>query len=139
LCKTLALSAPLVVLTGGEPTVYPLEDLCRALRHRYSCIALETNGTKPLELLFLRNAGLVNWITVSPKPDHADRKAVELADELKVVLADGVSPHAYARWFGGEYKFVQPCSENFKPAIDFVKRYPNWRLSVQVQKLIKVP
>jgi len=34
--------------------------------------------------------------------------------------------------------FIQPLSENFKPAVDYVLEHPQWRLSIQTQKIIGI-
>jgi len=121
---------PIVVVTGGEPTQQDLERLVITLKAHRFYVALETNGTRAPEWL-----ARLDWLTVSPKvgtlPEVLDR-----ADEIKVVLADGVDPQSYAQH--GGHLFVQPCSEDFAPAVEYVKSHPNWRLSIQTQKVLSI-
>lgn len=126
-----------VVLTGGEPTLQTDAELTDKLHAAGYTIAMETNGTRPV------NCG-VDWVTCSPKLafDSKARLAITKADELKVVF-DG--KHAVSD-FGIEakYKFIQPCDTgqpelNAKitaEAMRFVMTNPEWRLSVQMHKLL---
>jgi len=144
-------SLPMIVLTGGEPTIQNnLLFLCEVLKHYTpQLIAVETNGTRPHILKELKNAKVIDWITVSPKPepmkDPSYLKGIleEIPlDELKVVLDNVVDPLLFQDLVDTKIKpghaFIQPCSQNYAPAIDFVKRHPQWRLSVQIQKEINV-
>lgn len=136
----------ILVLTGGEPTMQRLDDLLMAIRKKFGNnlpIAIETNGTDPQRLLWWKHKGFINFITVSPKiPEEATFESLAIANEVKVVLADGVDPEVYAPYmpqvFARQSAFIQPCSENFEPAICFVTEHRKWRLGVQVQKVIKV-
>ena len=54
-----------VVLTGGEPTLYPhLELLCRKIKQAGFPIKLDTNGTSPDILKDLIQKGLVDYIMI---------------------------------------------------------------------------
>jgi len=141
-------SAPrLIVITGGEPTTQDLTELLEELARKiqYATIAVETNGTCLEPLLNFKDKGLLNWITVSPKPQvikSYDQDTLILCDEIKVVLDEVIDPLQFGARFSRQFlkgtMFIQPCSENFQPAIEFVKQHPNWRLSVQLQKIIHV-
>ena len=142
---------PMVVLTGGEPTIHKhLPFFCSFLaQYNPALVAIETNGTDPNMLVSLKKEGGVDWITVSPKPDPMkDNKYVEdiinviPLDELKIVF-DGVVDPGVFETFVKEAplvgrSFIQPCSENFAPAVEYVKRHPFWTSSVQTQKVLKV-
>ena len=56
----LASGCEIVVLTGGEPTIYDLEDLTSELSKRKLPIHLETCGGYPFR-------GSFDWVTLSPK------------------------------------------------------------------------
>lgn len=73
---------PIVVITGGEPTLYNLGPLARALKERGKYVTIETNGTNPVP----EDWG-IDWVTVSPKPGNS--YAVNCrANELKYVVDD---------------------------------------------------
>ena len=76
---------PIVVITGGEPTLYDLGPLVQALKARGNFVTLETNGTNPVPA-----AWGIDWITVSPKPD-SDYVINCCANELKYVVDDNFS------------------------------------------------
>jgi hypothetical protein len=99
-------------------------------------------------MLELRRMGLL-WVTVSPKigidPDWEKYFANPLwcGDELKIVLDPTVCTTYLAKLpdrLGDRFKhyYIQPCSEDFGPAINFVKENPRWRLSLQTQKILNV-
>jgi 7-carboxy-7-deazaguanine synthase len=132
----------LVVFTGGEPTLQKgFRDLCAEIEFgvtRELTLAVETNGTKPNVLESL-TTGI--HITVSPKTySSKEKKALEQANEIKCVYD---AAHPWEKWDSDlEYmsipKFIQPCSEDIKPALAYVLANPEWRLSVQLHKLLKV-
>ena len=142
-------SPELVVVTGGEPTIHKmLQHLFIAIKTGFENppqIAIETNGTNPLMLYRLRNAGLVDLITVSPKDNMLDDNiadSIAVADEVKVVLSDVATPEIYEPMLGKQFHhhtaYIQPCSENYPPVVEFLKKHPRWRVSVQIQKILKV-
>lgn len=142
---------PLIVITGGEPTEQDIEPLVNYLMDQrsmmgYPTIAIETNGSgDPDMLTHLRECGA--WITWSPKiPVDADFLGpLPKIDEIKVVLTSQVLLHPswlvaledHAEECGASL-WVQPCSGDFKTAVDFVLERPVWRLSLQTHKLIGI-
>ncbi len=133
-----------VIVTGGEPTLQwdaPLSDAIRGAGFR---VHMESNGTRPL-------AGPVDWLTISPKPQHHPT-SIALADglpanELKVVVDDTVDEAVldrYAARYRCEHYFVQPWMDDRYAAtlaktIALVHARPQWRLSIQTHKVIGVP
>ena len=72
--------APIVIVTGGEPTIYPLDKLTEALKKEGLAVHLETSGAYAI-------TGNFDWICVSPKKTKAPLKeSLKSADELKVVI-----------------------------------------------------
>lgn len=142
----------LIVFTGGEPTIHKnLHYLLWTVKLKFNQdgkdpdIAIETNGTNPLMLYRLKTMHVVDLITVSPKDNMFDdniNDSLLVADEVKVVLSDVATPEIYepalAKHFAHHTAFIQPCSENFAPVIEFIKKHPQWRISVQIQKVLKV-
>ena len=127
---------PLIVVTGGEPTIHNLEYLLKELKKQMSAmIAIETNGTNPQTLGGLKELGLIDWVTISPKKE-TKFSSLKYADEIKVVFDGKINPIDYA--CPESHLFIQPCSEDFRPAVDYVMKNPEWRLSIQIQKIIRV-
>jgi 7-carboxy-7-deazaguanine synthase len=76
----------IVVITGGEPTMYDLEPAIDLLHEQGRFVTIETAGHRPAP----QN---VDWITLSPKPFAAKplRETVERADEFKIIVSDQAS------------------------------------------------
>lgn len=120
--------AAMVVLTGGEPSLWIDKPFIDRLHAAGKYVTIETNGTHVLP------EG-IDWITCSPK----DGGEVRLArmDELKVVY-QGQSIEAYET-YPAHYFFLQPCScKNIQETVDCVKQHPKWRLSLQTHKFIGI-
>lgn len=119
----------MVVLTGGEPGMWVDSAFVDALHEAGKYVTIETNGTFTLP----EN---IDWITCSPK-EGAPLK-LKRADEIKVVYT-GKDVSEYLGIPAGHY-FLQPCScENTDEVIEYIKRDPRWRLSLQTHKLIDIP
>ena len=134
-------SANACVITGGEPCMYDLTELTAALNKENMSTWLETSGAYPL-------TGNWDWICVSPKKFKAPlTEVVAKADELKVVIYNDTDykwaiQHAVKTKATCEL-FLQPEYSRFKTImplmIDYVKQNPQWRISVQMHKVIDVP
>lgn len=69
----------LIILTGGEPTLQPLEELVKVLHRSEGAyrVHLETNGTLPIP-------DGIDWVVVSPKGDSTiSHDTILRANELK--------------------------------------------------------
>ncbi|MBO4624102.1 MAG: radical SAM protein [Bacteroidales bacterium] len=132
-----------ICLTGGEPSLQADEALLQAFHEAGFTVHMETNGTHALP------AG-VDWITLSPKEQVAGLKGngtvvIPKADEIKLVLAPGVDPSAWAS-FPATWHFLQPCDvsdpvrnrEILRQTIDYIHTHPLWRLSLQTHKLLGI-
>ncbi|CAN5590346.1 7-carboxy-7-deazaguanine synthase QueE [soil metagenome] len=136
-----AFTSKFIVITGGEPLMYDLNELTTAFHDAGFNLAIETSGAYPL-------SGEWDWICVSPKKFKAPLKSVLLeADELKVVIyhssdfewamshAEQVSENC-ALLLQPEYsKFNKMTPE----IVEYVKLHPEWRISLQTHKIIQVP
>jgi len=130
----------IVIITGGEPTMYPLEKLTRALKKESLDVHLETSGSYTIN-------GKFDWICVSPKKRKPPLKESLLkADELKVVVYNK-DDLAWAEKNAVEVNekcklFLQP--EWSKSALatgwitEYVKSHPKWRISLQTHKYLNV-
>ena len=128
-----------VVLTGGEPLLQITEKFLYELRHYF--VAVETNGTQPLI------EGL-DWITLSPKDEWLGERArpvLEWTDELKV-LYDGANDPSRYDYIRAECRSLQPIDTgNMKlnaiirqKAVDYCLQHPEWSLSLQIHKILKI-
>lgn len=125
---------PIIVLTGGEPTLQVDEALVNALHSAgFTFIAMESNGTHEPP------CG-IDWLTVSPK----ERPIVTHCNELKVIF-DGkqlINTHGIT----ADHYFLQPLdtgneAENNRILVDcfeYLLANPQWRLSLQTHKLMGI-
>ena len=131
----------IAVVTGGEPTMHPLQKLTRALKKAKMKTHLETSGAYEI-------TGSFDWICVSPKKRKPPLKqSLENADELKVIIynkddfnwaeenASRISKHCKL--------FLQPewgRAKNVMPWItDYIKLNPKWKVSLQIHKYMNIP
>jgi len=125
---------PFVVCTGGEPLLQLDAALINALHEEGLKIAVETNGT-------IEAPAGIDWICVSPKA------GVELlqvsGQELKLVYPQpGAEPEKYANLYFRHF-FLQPLDgpeleSNTEIALQYCLDHPQWRLSLQLHKILKV-
>jgi 7-carboxy-7-deazaguanine synthase (Cx14CxxC type) len=125
-----------VVCTGGEPLLQLDEAAIKALHARGFEIGVESNGTIPAP------AG-IDWLCISPKGNAALAQAS--GDELKLVYPQNeaaAQPECFAD-LSFEHFFLQPLHDeaveaNTWKAIEYCLGHPQWRLSVQMHKLIGI-
>lgn len=130
-----------VVITGGEPLLYPLGPLTGALHDAGVEILLETSGAAPF-------SGEFDWVCLSPKRQMPPLdEAFVRASELKVVIASA-----------DDRAWAEACAARCTPAcrlymqaewsvreevtplmVDYVKRHPEWRLGLQSHKYLQIP
>ena len=116
-----------VILTGGEPSLWIDQAFIDLLHRAGKYICIETNGTNPLP------EG-IDWVTCSPK--GAPLRLTHI-DEIKVVYT-GQDLTAYAN-LEASWHFLQPCScQNTKEVVEYILHHPLWRLSLQTHKLIDI-
>lgn len=126
---------PYVVFTGGEPLLQLDRQLIDEMHVRGFEIAVETNGTIDAP------AG-IDWICVSPK-SNAPLK-LKSGQELKLVYPQDVAMPERFSGLQFDYFFLQPMdgpvvSKNTDAAIEYCKVNPQWRLSIQMHKLVGLP
>jgi organic radical activating enzyme len=132
--------APFVVITGGEPLLHDLLPLTLGLKSAGLEIHIETSGSSPL-------SGQLDWITLSPKRFKKPTEEVfSYVDELKVVVLTNKD----LKWAeenakkcpDGTRLLLQPEWETPKSIdliVDYVKENPEWGISLQTHKFLKVP
>lgn len=125
---------PYVVCTGGEPLLQLDKTLIDALHARGFEIAVETNGTQPAP------EGL-DWICVSPKADA--EIVLTRGHELKLVFPQPLArPERFAA-MDFQHFFLQPMdsvlkTQHTRDAVAYCMAHPQWRLSVQMHKVIGI-
>lgn len=133
--------APMVIITGGEPTMYPLQKLTHALKKEKFAVHLETSGAYIID-------GAFDWVCVSPKKRKPPlQESLEIADELKVVIYnkdDFNWAEKNALSVNKKCKlFLQPewsKADTVMPWItEYIKNNTNWRVSLQTHKYLNVP
>lgn len=129
-----------VVITGGEPALQLTSSLVDKLHDAGKYVAVETNGTIKLPLN-------VDWITVSPKKPYLGNVAelaYNRADEVKVVFDSIHDVDDYG--IIASHYYLQPCDtgreeenkEIISKCVEFIKKNPKWKLSLQTQKILNV-
>lgn len=139
--KAQASGSRIVVVTGGEPTMHNLSILTNELKQAGLRTHIETSGAYPI-------TGKWDWVCFSPKKFRPPQASVpEIADELKVVIFHK-SDFAWAEDFAKQVKqgcelFLQPEWSKEKEIlpliIEYVKKYPQWKISLQVHKYMDIP
>lgn len=123
-----------VVCTGGEPMLQLDDDACDALHDRGFEIAIETNGTKPVDCN-------VDWVCVSPK---AGSEIVQTwGNELKLVFPQPENKPEQFAWMNFKHHFLQAKDGpdiriNMQACVDYCLLNPQWRLSIQTHKLLGI-
>ena len=130
-----------VVITGGEPLMYNMEPLTKALKVEGKVLHLETSGSYAL-------SGDFDWICLSPKKNQPPLPEVlDQANELKVVIYNKhdftwAEEHA-AKVNLSAHLFMQPewsRREKMMPLMaDYVMANPRWRMVLQSHKYMGLP
>lgn len=141
----LGYSARHIVITGGEPCLYDLRQLTRALIEQGNQVQIETSGSA--EIL----ADAACWVTLSPKINMKSGlplldSALHRAQEIKYPVAMEKHihelDHILARCHKDANKIIclQPISQQRRATELAIKIciQRNWRLSVQLHKYLNV-
>jgi len=130
-----------VVITGGEPLMYNLEYLTNQLVANNVGVFLETSGAHEL-------SGSWHWICLSPKKNAKPLASVyNKAHELKVIVYnkhDLQWAEEHAAKVNEDCKlYLQPewskRDEIMPIIIDYVMGNPQWNISLQTHKYMKIP
>ncbi|HEX2974303.1 MAG TPA: 7-carboxy-7-deazaguanine synthase QueE [Bacteroidales bacterium] len=130
-----------VVVTGGEPLMWNLDYLCNGLKSKNISTFIETSGAYPL-------SGVWDWICLSPKRNMPPLEDIcPVANELKVIIQttdDFEWAEKYRLLVSPRCRlYLQPEWSRFEqitPAIvDYVKKNPAWRISLQIHKYMHIP
>lgn len=136
-----SVNANLVVITGGEPLMYDLATLTQKLKEKNIRTHIETSGAHSF-------SGEWDWVCLSPKKFKAPKaEAYTHADELKIIIynkSDFAWAEKHAEKVGENcVLLLQPEWSKRKEMtpliIDYVKRNPQWRVSLQTHKYMQIP
>jgi len=143
---------PLIVLTGGEPTLQVDEAFVDFLHQHGYEVAMESNGTRPAP-------GNLDWLTVSPKVNEKlemrnekwemKNEKSHQPDEIKIVFGENTDPAAiisHSSFLIPHLLYLQPCDTGdpdrnkaiTQACVEYIKAHPQWRLSLQTHKLIDI-
>lgn len=139
--RAVACKAHSIVITGGEPLMYPLEMLTGMLKREGLEVFLETSGTHSVR-------GYFDWICLSPKKQMPPlREVCHMADELKVIIEsaeDFLWAEQCASNVGSKCRlYLQPEWSRYADVIgeivEYAKANPQWSVSLQTHKFMHIP
>ena len=130
-----------IVVTGGEPLSYDLDYLCKKAREKNLETFIETSGAYTM-------SGKWDWVCLSPKKQKPPfPENYKTANELKVIIFND-----------DDFLWAEECSEkvsencilylqpewstrekNTLKVIEYIKKNPKWKLSVQLHKYLLIP
>lgn len=128
-----------IIWTGGEPTLQLTDEIVSFFKEKGYKQAIETNGTRPLP------KGL-DYVACSPKREFEKIKSfIPAVDELRFpIKKDDVLPDLSTLPQAKHY-FLSPIFENQKMipenvnyCVELIKQNPQWKLSLQIHKLIDI-
>jgi organic radical activating enzyme len=140
------LRSPRVVISGGEPMMYPqLPDFVTMIEVTGRQVSIETSGA------FWQPIPNSAWVTLSPKTHVSTQYPVveylwQRANEIKLVIATGSELEFYQNDLTARPSipvFLQPewtqINETLPLVLKLLQQYPNYRLSLQLHKYVGVP
>jgi len=134
---------PYVVCTGGEPLLQLDKPLIGAFHDAGFEVAVETNGTLPAP------EG-IDWLCVSPKADA--RVVINRCNELKLVYPQPLALPERFLTIRADHYFLSPMASpslpdtgddlvkrrNTRKATEYCLAHPQWRLTLQMHKIIGI-
>lgn len=137
-----------LVVTGGEPAMQLTDADVERFHQAGFFVQIETNGTLPLP-------ANIDWVTCSPKIPEVTPDRI---DEIKLVYKDDGNDHERClRYLAIPAKvyYLQPLDSSttieskllsgpvnarcVAACISYIKEHPQWRLSLQTHKLLRIP
>ena len=130
-----------VVVTGGEPLMWNMNPLTKALKNLGKKTHIETSGAYPL-------TGVWDWVCLSPKKAKLPiEDAYNYAHELKIIIYNNhdfkFAEQESKKVNKNAILYLQPewgKREEMMPLIvDFIKKNPKWKISLQTHKYLNIP
>jgi len=139
--KAASYPAKAVVVTGGEPSIFELTELCNEMKTRGVSTFLETAGSYQI-------TGEWDWICLSPKKQKPPvDSSYTKAHELKVIVYSNDdflwAEQCAAKVLKHCKLYLQPEWSRYKKMIpeivEYIKQNPQWCISLQAHKFMKIP
>ncbi len=137
-----------IILTGGEPTLQPIDELILAApEFNY---AIETNGTQTEKIFYLKEEIKNVWVTFSPKQINDWQKRYldiwNLVDEIKIIYGSVSNELLKIAMSASEtYEtpiYIQPMyteqGAQWEEVYKFVAANPSCKFSYQTQKVLGI-
>ncbi|MDC0249305.1 7-carboxy-7-deazaguanine synthase QueE [Flavobacteriales bacterium] len=130
-----------VVITGGEPLMWNLDKLTRALKEKELKVHLETSGA-------YKYSGDFDWICLSPKKMQGPLEAIKpIINELKVIVNnkhDFIWAEQQLEGLKSDCKLYLQSEwskreEVIPMIINFIKENKKWTISLQSHKYMNIP
>ncbi|MDR0231802.1 MAG: 7-carboxy-7-deazaguanine synthase QueE [Dysgonamonadaceae bacterium] len=131
-----------IIWTGGEPTLQLTDEVLLFFKSKGYKQAIESNGLKPL-------SGLLDYTVCSPKGDNlaAVKRINPKVNEIRLPVKSKDKLPEIQELPEADYYFLSPVftsnfqitTENINYCVKLIKENPEWRLSVQLHKLINIP
>ena len=130
-----------VVVTGGEPLMWNMNPLTKALKKLGKKTHIETSGAYPL-------TGIWDWVCLSPKKAKLPIEDVyNHAHELKIIIYNNhdfkFAEQESKKVNQNAILYLQPewgKREEMMPLmVDFIKKNPKWKISLQTHKYLNIP
>ncbi|MDR2652248.1 MAG: 7-carboxy-7-deazaguanine synthase QueE [Prevotellaceae bacterium] len=122
-----------IIWTGGEPTLQLTNEILVYFKGYYHCI--ETNGTNPVP-------NSINYIACSPKvPIETLNRNFKEANEFRYPVKAGDKLPDILKIPRAQHYYISPIDvteQNVDYCIKLIKENPQWKLSVQVHKILKI-
>lgn len=132
----------MIIWTGGEPTLQLSNEVLEHFDGYYNCI--ETNGTNKVP-------SLIDYVTCSPKVGPSLlKKNFDFVNEFRYPLEEGETVPDISQLPKADNYFISPLfmgvekrrmliePQNIDYCIQFVKNNPQWRISIQLHKILNV-
>lgn len=133
---------PYVIFTGGEPLLQLNEALIEEMHSIGFEVGVETNGTRPAP------KG-IDWLCVSPKADA--EVVLKQCNELKLVFPQPLAPPERFDDIEAQHYFLSPMADhaviagrdekkasNMRLATAYCLAHPQWRLTLQMHKILGI-
>lgn len=128
-----------IIWTGGEPTIQLKDEHLAFFREHGYKQAIETNGTR-------RVPSLIDYISCSPKQHYETiKERIPAVNEIRMPIEVGdevpdisVFPKADSYFLSPIFDGDKINMKNVDYCIEMIKNNPQWRLSLQVHKLIHI-
>lgn len=128
-----------IIWTGGEPTLQLKDEHLKFFAGHGYKQAIETNGTRPVP-------SLLDYIACSPKGNYEKLKSIiPFAHEIRIPVKKGDAIPDTTMLPAATNYFLSPVfdgdrlnMENIAYCVDFIKNNPQWKLSLQIHKLIHI-